>query len=70
MMGTKISSIYIDFFLNSAPLTMLRMYSPKLIVFIHFVATLVAHMRINVSTLVTCWIQNAGAFFWPNSVLE
>ncbi len=58
VMGTKVSSIYIDFCLNSAPWTMLRMHSPVLIVFIHFVAPLVAHIRIDVLTLVTCWIKN------------
>ncbi len=58
VMGTKISSIYIDCCLNSALWTMLRMHSPVLIVFIHFVAPLVAHMRIDVHTLVTHGTQN------------
>ncbi len=74
-MGTKISSIYTDFCLNSAPWTMLRMHYPVLTVFIHFVAPLVSHMRINVLTLVTWRTQNLryidlgyGSIFWPNAI--
>ncbi len=64
VMVTKISFIYIDLCLNSALYTNnLRMHSPVLIVFIHFVAPLVALMRINVPTLMTCWTQHLWYWF-------
>jgi hypothetical protein len=46
VMVAKISSIYFDFCLNSSLWTMLQMHSPMLIVFMHFMASMVAHMRI------------------------
>ncbi len=58
VMGTKISSNYKDFCLHSAQWTMSRMHSPVLIVFIHFVAPMVAHMTNEVVSLLACWTQN------------
>ncbi len=69
VMVTKISFIYIDFCLNPALYTNLRVQSPVLIVFIQFVAPLVAFMRINVPTLVTRWTQHLSYWFGTRECL-
>ena len=56
--GTKIFSNYVDLCLHSAQWTMSSMHSPVLIMFIHFVAPMVAHMRIEVLSLLARWTQN------------
>jgi hypothetical protein len=62
VIGTKISSNYIDFCLHSAQWTMSRIHSPVSTMCIHFVAPLVAHMTIEV--------LRYGRVLWPNSVLK
>ncbi len=55
VMGNKISSNYIDLCLHSAQWTMSRMHSPVVIMFIHFLAPMVAHMTKEVVSLLACW---------------
>ncbi len=63
-MGIKISSNYIDFCLHSAQWIMSRKHSPVLIVWIHIVAPMVAHMRIALLSQLACRTQNLWYWFW------